>query len=226
MGIRIHKVLGYGLTDVATEDGAVVDPRINTQSPLLDWERKPTEDYRDFVDRLAAGGDEDAQLEAALFTMAEPEGGGAGNLCTWNGEYGLPNVLVVRPVGFPGWSRTDDVIDYEEETLLHPGCEPRIGSLKGIYPFNGLYMNARTGARCEATLARTWHRFDRIDSAASAGIVGRLAERLGFHDAEDARRNLVPVVPGEVRRACEWGNLFTRPDVWRQLRPMLYVYWA
>lgn len=48
MGIRVHKVIGYGLTDVKVEDGELADERINPKSPLLDnEERSPErEDYQ------------------------------------------------------------------------------------------------------------------------------------------------------------------------------------
>jgi hypothetical protein len=36
MSIRIHKFLGYGLTDIESDNCKITDPRINPNSPLLD----------------------------------------------------------------------------------------------------------------------------------------------------------------------------------------------
>jgi hypothetical protein len=35
MGVRVHKFLGYGLTDVTYDGGRLTDPRINQDRPLL-----------------------------------------------------------------------------------------------------------------------------------------------------------------------------------------------
>jgi hypothetical protein len=52
MGIHVHKVLGYGLTDVAYDRYRIADPRINTDSRLLTeiWKIKPDE-YRAWLEQ-------------------------------------------------------------------------------------------------------------------------------------------------------------------------------
>jgi len=42
MGIRVHKFLGYGLTDIQTEDMKITDPRINAASWALTREGEPS----------------------------------------------------------------------------------------------------------------------------------------------------------------------------------------
>ncbi|MFE0472419.1 hypothetical protein ACFW2V_12465 [Streptomyces sp. NPDC058947] len=124
MGLRLHKVMGYGLTDVASKDYRITDPRINADSFLLDrgedasapqpydeWlaERYPAfdpESAKPNLDNL------DAVLEQQLLEKSGAED--ALKVVTWEGEYGLPNVLVVRPAGETNWHRYNDPIDYQE----------------------------------------------------------------------------------------------------------------
>jgi hypothetical protein len=53
-------------------------------------------------------------------------------------EMGMPHVLVLIPPGERHkWSRTDDVIDYYQETVLHRTSEPRVDVLNfGIHPYS------------------------------------------------------------------------------------------
>jgi hypothetical protein len=148
-------------------------------------------------------------------------------------------VLLLKPLTFRDWHRSDSTIDYIEETYLCPsGQEPvsnRVTVLEhGIYPFNGLYMDKRTGEKLKHE-AIWW--IQACSSTREAERKGEepplteahldpLAKAVGFANAADARENIAPVVPDEIRDLAEFGELFTSPDVANQLRPLLYVYWS
>lgn len=230
VGIRINKVIGYGLDDVATENYEITDPRINPDSPLLTGVDKDGDDYWTFLEKAAEAGDEDAGHDLLMRKMLTDREADTRWLVTHQAEYGLPNVLVVRPVGFPDWHRHDDPIDYQEEVLREDHPDPRVTrSLGGLYPFNGLHMDARTGKRIEGTTVNLWRR---VANDASEDAKDRLkaldllAKTLGYADHAEADRYVVPFVPHEVRHVCAWGGLFTSEEVCFQLRPMIYVYWA
>jgi hypothetical protein len=147
-------------------------------------------------------------------------------------ETGLRDLLLIQPVGFNRWNRYGDQIDQTEENLLYPDEVARvIPSPYGIYPFEGLYMDSRDGRRLDSTAKRL---IERMASTVEKGEKGRrqrdaaehLSRVLGFDNTDQALDHMVPVVPPDVRYVISWLNLFNEPDLWLQLRPMLYVYWS
>ncbi|MBD3004868.1 hypothetical protein [Streptomyces sp. 5-10] len=230
MGIRINKVLGYGLTDVRVEgQWRIADPRVNSNSHLL-THVEPEQSYLSYLAELAEGGDFDAELEEGMLRMAGERGAVSFDVCTWDAEYGLPNVLVVRPADSPQWHRRDDPIDYEEECAKPGGTEPRITpTVGGIFPYSGLHMDTRTGERIQDTTVNTWRQV--INGKAGSDeerskILDMLAQVMGYENNAEAEQFIAPWVPDDVRRICTWGGLFTSPEVCFQLRPMIYTYWS
>jgi hypothetical protein len=234
MSTRIHKVMGYGLTDVAHEGHRITDSRINTESFLLD--RSLEEVELSFDQWLAERypGNLDAAVERQA--LKSNESSEAHKAVTWEGEFGLPNVLVVRPASEPRWHRYDDPIDYQEEAIRGKFTDYRVEStIGGIHPYEGLWMDAWTGEQItgkQADVVRVWRRLvneplkDGVTEADRAAVLDKVAQGLGFGlaDHAEAEQLIVPLVPDVIRWVCEWGELFTSPDVWRQLRPVLYTY--
>jgi hypothetical protein len=238
VGIRVHKVLGYGLTDVKTRKWKIADGRINSKSPLFDYDTEAT--FDNYIDWLKEKYSTD-ESRTASFNMdmwyvreREEEGfdwykkTGAFTFCDLihRGENTMKNVLLIRPLAASDWSRYDDPIDWIEETYdREDGQSNWYKTLSdGIFPYSGTYMNAHTGEGVkdgmELHRCFTWEGWDKLYN------VDALVKACGFADVDDARQNLVPKVPASIRDLCEWGKLFTRDDVWRQLRPMLYTYWS
>jgi hypothetical protein len=234
--------MGYGLIDVTHEGCQLTDPRINANSFLLDRSRERTAEvgYGEWLaerypfDPKAADIDHEI-LEAEMERqMLEGRADDAYETVAWQGEYGLPNVLVVRPAGSPEWHRYNSPIDYEEEAIRGLFTDYRVERIVGgIHPYEGIYMDARTGEQIigeQADRVRGWRRIinarRKVSGADRADLLNRVARAMGFKDHAEAERYVVPLVPGEIRRLCEWGELFTWPDVWMQLRPVLYTYYA
>jgi hypothetical protein len=232
VGIRLNKVIGYGLTDVASEEGRIADPRINNDSPWM-YGQDPEQAYDDWLrDRLT--GDETADIEILLeLAMLEEGREGADDAlhaCAWGREtYRRDGVLLVRPAGYTNWHRYGDVIDTEEEYALHGDMASRVVTLAGgIFPFSGLWMDARTGERLKEPHASVWQRVARQPEGTKDRdrALDLMAKTLNFQDRNEAARLMVPFVPEEIRRLCEWAELFTSPEVCLQLRPLLYTYWS
>lgn len=229
MAIRIHKAIGYGLTDVRVKDYEIDDPRINAGSFLLAGHVDHREDHLSYGRWLERRADGDKKLllniTQELDSLDSAGAKDAYETVLHDAEYGLPGVLLVRPVGFSSWYRRDDQIDYEEE---HRGAGPgnRVTStVGGIHPWSGLYMDTRTGERIKGNLVNAWRQMVNGGSEDQELLDG-LAQGLGYKDHAEAERYVAPFVPREIRRLCEWGGLFTSPDVVLQLRPLLYIYWA
>lgn len=232
MGIRIHKVMGWGLTDVQRDDdGHLADPRINSDSFLLDLDheqpaslaayeryarsRKVENDPRTWFLPLSPGLRDSEPADAVVYKFESAD----------------DHVLVVRPVGFRNWFRFDDIMDWVEETYLRRDdndadpLESRVEVLPhGPYPFNGSYMRADTGERLPDTVM-PWIRA--ASSRLTPSVMRDLrAQEAGFVDHDDACNLVVPEVPFDIRVLSDYGDLFTSDDVWLQLRPVLYTFWA
>lgn len=149
MSSNIRKVLGYGLTDVQAND-----PRINWQSPLLDFTAAPT--FTDFADHLdAVKGREFRWLDPAdcvrRIGEAHP-GRGLDDCVVYDAEHGSDEVLVLVPPSQAGdWMRLDDTFDYIEAHFGdEPDLDPVVRELRvGIAPFDGLWMDSQTGVELQ-----------------------------------------------------------------------------
>jgi hypothetical protein len=234
MGIRVHKRLGYGLTDVSYDKKAwkFTDERINPDSPLLDTNGDvPIADYRRWLSVQNADRDFGAVnfLDASFLNdeATKPKRQrrvtSLSDCVVHQAEYGLPNVLCIRPASCHDWSRYDDPIDYIEESK----CEQldHVEELRfGIYPFSS-HMDARTGERLNESKLRFWLTL-RDDEDQDKDVLDRVAQMGGFASHLEALDYCVPHVPQEVRDLADYGNLFKDDKVWMQLRPILYVNWS
>lgn len=234
MSLRIRKVLGYALTDVVPSDA-----RINWDSPLLDPEMALTS--ADFVRHLeTAGPFEDADLEEVDMVRA---GIGyqlpyrLGACIVHSFDYGLPNVMAFVPPSYSStWIQDDNLFDYVEAHLGDgPDTAPALHDVPGIDPFDGRWMDKATGLELNHNYVRGYRRalalntdIEQHDIAARRiSVAGRpRPEGPLFPDAAIAAERLTRLVPGEVRELTLFGRLFTTPDIWKSLRPVLYTYWS
>jgi hypothetical protein len=241
VGIRVTKVLGYGLTDVKTRKYNIADSRINRKSPLLNWDADETlDDYIEWLrvstsdpNDLSKGFNIDRwyfkEQEQADFDWYKRTGTNRPADLVHHGiEYMEKNVLLIRPLFCKDWRRYDDPIDYIEENFKYKDEDTMANWYReipeGIFPYSGSFMNARTGESVKdgITLWRvmTWKNWDKIYDLETKAI------ECGFDSVEDMKENFVPTVPECVKDLVTWGNLFTNDNVWKQLRPMIYTYWS
>lgn len=234
MSLRIRKVLGYALTDVAP-----ADPRINWHSPLLDLGTSLT--FWDFLDHLEVSGPfKDADLEDVDMVRA---GIGdrvpyrLGSCVTHSFDDGLPNVMVLVPPSYSStWIQEDNLFDYVEAHLGDgPSTDPALHDVPGIDPFDGRWMDKATGLELNHNYVSGYRRALSLNS--DAGQHDRAAQRISvtgqprpeeplFPNAATAAERLTRLVPGEVRELASLGRLFTATETWTSLRPVLYTYWS
>lgn len=241
MGIRVRKQMGYGLTDVQHQDMRISDPRINPNNRFIrDYDHKAMDVVKYIAwlkeERRSAMEGGYLNMDVMIGEMSEESGKRLPSMydaIAYDGEYGLPNVLVLTPLFMRDWRRYDDAIDYAVETYLHTeGEDPQVNRADvfkyGLFPWSESWMDARTGERIKGKDIHIWalSRWTRRGNPDHDKMRSVLAKSMGFDDLAHAEENIVPFVPEEVRDLAEYGQLFTDPSVCFQLRPMLYTYWS
>lgn len=232
MGIRVHKFLGYGLTDVKPKD-----ERINWDSWLLNYEGAPEpEEYLAWLE--SRQDDRRFSLDYAHLKHLAPSDGkwdprrSLDECCVWRDEFGLPEVLALRPFAHPDWCRFDDTIDYMEETYPWSDEWSQQNRVKvyehGPWPYIARYMDKRDGRVLPQDIMVWWRLVNDNprDAEGRAKALEIFAATCGFASHEEAAENVRPEVPEEIRDLAEFAALFTSETAWLQLRPLLYTYWA
>lgn len=244
MSLRLHKVLGYALTDLTGND-----PRINPDSPLLFWPRFEEEDenfvvpdldsYAAWLEESAAAGRGSfgARTEAKLLRSSRHLRLHRLELinAVVHRDESDPEILVlVPPASMHRWCRNDDPIDYVEASLLPDGG--RDNSLvplnRGIGGYSERFMDLDgteldPGAARFDYLARLGMPDEELDNlAARIKPLDPADDRHPYTTGVEASARIVPFVPDDLQRLTEYGKIFTSDDVWKQLRPVLFTYWA
>jgi hypothetical protein len=229
MGIRIHKMLGYGLTDVRTKKFTIADPRFNPKfvENLADWTHT-IEEFCHFVEKASSGW-EDRILPQMIREQGIPLRESPFTWIHHDAEFGLPKVLcVVPPDMCSQCNRYDDLIDWTEESQNN-GSINRVQLLPSPhFPYNGTFMNRASGERYtgeQRDIAGFFHRWSR-GSSPNPTLARACAKRLGFSTVREAKKTIVPWVPTAVTLLCKFLKMFREESTVFQLRPMLYVYWS
>lgn len=265
MGIRVTKVVGYGLTGLSIDPVnpmSTNDPRINMESPALTYVHEDKDSDGSYMKHLKTKTDHmdspefyDSEEFSLVFSLRslelELEGKNPDESFSlmhnivYEGEYADPGTLVIVPPGmYSSWVRSGDSIDIIESYLDHGDkTEPIVRQLPSSpFPFSGR-MDARTGEktseqvdskirsiqRLEYALENSKVLTDEIRESLEKGIrlIGAdVSKDMGCDSYEEFKQVVVPLVPIEVRDFVEWAGLFKHPDAWKDLRPMLYTYWA
>lgn len=254
MGIRLHKTIGYGLSDVETDaSGKIADSRINPDTKAIcSFDGPKVKDYVANLDQRVADGILE-EHDIMLGKMSLPkETTLLSDAVTWDPDYisredkVREKILIVTPVSMlSSWKRWDDPIDYAEDFI-----KAEVDNLdgqdmttvvhtfeNGHYPWNEIFMNAIDGKRIEHKHWDVWRTFDRYyysDRASkdpeakenSKAVLIQTAEKMGFDSCEEAKKNIVPWIPDEVRWLTEDLELFSEPNGYRHLRPMFYSFWG
>jgi len=220
MGIRIHKMLGYGLTDLVDQD-----ERLNWSSPLFDYMLSGDAALDRYFGWLASKTRFDV-AKSLLRDDTRRRRSDVQDCIRWGTpDGGLENVLCIRPLAWNDWYRYDDTIDYAEQTYLGEQHDEVRVIKYALYPHDS-YMDARTGERIKGAADIYFWLRARNDGSKDIGTLDELAKMGGFDSHADAEAHCVPFVPDEVRWLAEFAEVFTDPDTVLSLRPMIYTWWA
>lgn len=242
MGIRVHKVIGYGLCDVELDRGKIIDDRFYEQSAFMMEEERnqidgehyesPEDVYtkEGFVKYLQSHLDR-PYIDVHMINRLKKWDFYRCFIREWEGP--LNNVFIVIPPGHSDWYRFDNIIDYIEEGMGRNG--DHLEKLQqGIWPYSSVHQNEK-GERLNPMDSCRWWRYyndildGNVDQERVQGmnIVMHCASLLmGFNDFHDARDNIAPYVPDMLKAFCHYTNIFNDPDTVNQLRPMMFTYWS
>jgi hypothetical protein len=146
-------------------------------------------------------------------------------------------VLIIPPGNSDTWSHNDSPVDYYEsvaDTAADDYFTPKVKALSVTpYPYSGI-MNAKTGEKIDGPVAHTFSQITNSYLTARNDderkglpeLALSIANKMGFDSTDDATKNIVPYVPGDVRDLAAWTNLFADDNAWKDLRPMVVTYWA
>ena len=162
----------------------------------------------------------------------------------YDGEYGDPGTILIIPPGMKdSWYRYGDHIDGLESSLEDEGSiEPKIKVMDfSPYPFDGM-MDARTGEKISYKADQKIRTVRELEKALKNPGLKKKSQKefqhgikllqadvvkdFNFEDYTELLKNIVPLVPVEVKELVQWAELFTGPEVWKDLRPMVYTYWS
>lgn len=252
MGIRIHKVMGWGLDDVRHEDDSPTDPRFN---PKFEQDEEYQEFLysfpKDFLTWVSSHEDEaiaicrsangeygskhpclDMVLQGFAQDILDASREAPDDPFVYDGEYGAPNVFLIVPIEQgKRWSRYDDAIDYYET----PDAEPMVNRLDhrcGIYPWTNMLKIPGTPEVPDIVkkYLGDQKKFSSINPATFNQLTGRWVENRPAPNAEVAEyllANYRPLIPDSVLLMTHYCKIFTDwQNTVQQLRPMIYTYWG
>lgn len=265
MGIRITKIVGYGLTGLSIDPDNYMstnDPRINMQCPALTYEYEDGQSDGAYIEHLKSKTEylsdpefyasEEFSLIFSLRSLEEElkdenpsESFTLMRNIVYDGEYGDPGTLVIIPPGmYKTWARSGDHIDAIESYLdLDDSTDPIVRVLPSSpFPFSGR-MDARTGQKTTDQLDSKLRSIQRLEMALKNSkvlteairadlekglnlIKADVSKDMGCSSYEEFQQTVVPMVPIEVRDFVQWSGIFHDPETWKDLRPILYTYWA
>jgi hypothetical protein len=239
MGLRLQKLAGWGLDDLIPR----TDPRVNWQGR---WAQHAAGGiaYLNWLTRKYGGQRNLFSLDYVLLRSADAARylrGDVSDCVSYDHEDRQASVIVIRPFACHDWSRSDDTLDYSAEQLLPDGFGSYCRRLPaGIFPFNGMFMDAQTGEdingyehhlamwrNVTANLEKVPLREDTTPEDRRATLDKVTADVLPQYSSyEEARKRVVPRVPDEVRDVCEYLQVLKGNETWRQLRPVLATWLA
>lgn len=211
MGIRIRKVLGYGLTGVESQECQITDVRFTKK--LKDPEDESLYDltvqsYITWLKQKAALNKLNVHESATLMNLEDlPEKAkneSLGRCVVYDFEFGLDGfVIFVPPEHFYSpydpWYRYDSAIDYYEQSI---DMKPELQEIPvGIHPYDMT-----------------------IDRNTRKQLIEKRQDLA--YGLPDPYPEIKQPVPNTIKLFTAYLKIFRRKAVAEELRPYVYTYWA
>lgn len=227
--LRIHKVIGYGLTDIALESsGKMNDLRLDLSGYVFNSFDLKKYHLQNFFDKLLKANEAKWKIELYSMDYYPPNVAECIHFGTTLAKTGI--VLICPPNKAYCWKREDDIIDFcDSDNEIK---RDSVKMLDGI-PSCRYMMDSRNGRKLptiQATdftnlLKRYRQSIPALEKLKIESTLVELASEIGFDRIDDAERFIAPLVPEVVMEFCVFLNLFSKRETALALRPMLYTYW-
>jgi hypothetical protein len=236
MGIRINKILGYGLVNLKTKEvdnygtREIDDPRFNPEG----WWNASWKDREDkwttegFINHCQKIVDEGERLREhfhlALMLRDDDSKSTFRDIhycVSYENEGGLPDTIVFTPFDQVKWTRYDDTIDYYD---VGGGMEPTVKVLDvPIYPYDG-YIDNETGEPADEMVRHLIYMYRNAVGEDKLDLQMKALENLGCSLHWTEKYNVA--IPETLVEFLRYTNMFTEDKtIWR-LQPMIYSYWS
>lgn len=220
MGMRVHKVIGYGLDDLEYDGDELIDKRLNLKDGYLalDPDKAETDEefeeienrfsLENYIKELDRIGKEETLKDCTGYGYPFDKK----CLKEWQisdsiihiDYFGPSQILLFIPPGkthdYDPWLRWDASIDYIQEQDKDGPKHYHKDILGGIYPYNGLWQDGEG---------------NRISYAEAHGMAKRNLDK-GWR----------PMVPQSIVHLCKWTKVFSDDKYIHSMKPMFMVYWC
>lgn len=238
MGIRIHKAIGYGLTDViADQDSWSLknDPRFNLNGyPFGDEEKFDLAGFCNYIEERIESMDEDdfGRFDLTLLKRQIESGECKEPYYSviYDMEFGNSEVMLfMPPSSVKLWSRYDDMIDYYDP-VNHSEDGGIIESVimidRPLYPWES-YINIKT----MPPVRLTGLQYQAYNTIRNLGLTQMkspevMLKSVGVESKEELDTYIIPIIPAELVELIKYLKIFTDDKYIYQLRPLIYGYWG
>jgi hypothetical protein len=238
MGVRINKIMGYGISNLKLDAESrwdITDSRINQDSRLLNAVADDSTNfsgYESFISQHSLKERVPSITPEVKSFMKNPLAA-VTLLVGTDIKKRDEGILLFTPVSITDrWVHKDDLIDYysyrqehlHEDQLDDDILTPSVQELSlNPYPFNEDYVDTRTRKRVNPQL---WNLTQRLYESGEIEMANEVAFLSNFEDAKHMYDNVAPRPPKEIEVLIEWLNVFNNPgDTIKELKPMIVTYW-
>jgi hypothetical protein len=246
MGIRIHKILGYALTDVEadTDKWEITDPRFNREGYLFDREEEAfsIDGFVEYLERrieeMESNEERAFDLKLLMRNLTAEKGDpmrydfhGFYDIVNYDMEFGDSSVLItVPPSCTKEWNRYDDAIDYYDPVNRSEdgGIEPNVIPInRALYPWDW-YMNTKTNppTKLDGDQHQLYIMARRMLIDGKYPVNDATYELIGVKNGEELKNNIVPIIPLELEEVLKYLKIFKDDNTIYTLRPIIYGYWG
>lgn len=238
MGIRIHKAIGYGLTDVVADQDSWSlknDSRFNPNGyPFGDGEKFDLAGFRDYIEeRIESMDGEDIDHSKLILLKRRIESGECKEpyySVIYDMEFGEDNVMLfIPPSSTKSWTRYDDIIDYYDPVnqATDGGCGSSVIKInRPLWPWDS-YINIKNmppvrliGTQLQKYITIQNLGFENIKQP------DKMLNDIGVKSKEELDTYIVPIIPLELVELIKYLKIFTDDKYIYQLRPLIYGYWC
>lgn len=237
MSWKIHKALGYGLTGLAVENGRLVDERINLDAAGLTWHEEDELgrwSHSEWAKYLEGRPNDDTGMMLVLarnFIHRNPNNNASlTRNIIYSNEGGDPGTLLIIPPGLYEQNyRFNSKIDrYESVFRQGESMKYTVDLLPtGIAPWDGWMMKS-TGKKLDGTChdLLEWIYAEASGEEIPKGYAA-LAKYLELDVSPVEMESMItPEIPDAIKIFAEWLRMFRDPNIYKDIRPMIYTYWA